>query len=222
MMKGFWHISLLRASLLLFLIFPLKPANSLAGADDSRFASGVTNSPVNANGFGTGFSRGTWETGFTIGGGFGVKAITGTLAHDLVLGSVHAGYFLSDPLGEDKWYRGNWEFLLEAFGGEQLHPNSAYVAGIAPLFRYNFATRTRFIPFITLGAGVSATDIGHPDLNGTFQFNVQAGAGTHYFLTRATALTFEYRWLHLSNAGTSFPNLGTNTQMFFGGLSWFF
>jgi len=78
------------------------------------------------------------------------------------------------------------------------------------------------VPFVDGGVGLSATNIDSVDLTGTFQFNVQAGAGTHYFLGDRIALTGQYRWLHFSNAGIQEPNHGTNTQMFLAGLSWFF
>jgi len=60
------------------------------------------------------------------------------------------------------------------------------------------------------------------DLGTTFEFNLQAGAGTHFFVQKDLALTFQYRFIHLSNAGMEFPNLGVNTSTFLLGFSWFF
>ena len=77
-------------------------------------------------------------------------------------------------------------------------------------------------PLVDGGAEGSSTNIDGPDLNGNFQFNIQVGAGTHYFLSERTAPTVQYRWLHFSNAGIERPNHGTNTQMFHVGVSWFF
>ena len=37
-----------------------------------------------------------------------------------------------------------------------------------------------------------------------------------------SALTLQYRALHLSNAGIQEPNHGVNAQMFYAGLTWFF
>ena len=44
----------------------------------------------------------------------------------------------------------------------------------------------------------------------------------HVVLDESTALTAEYRWLHISNAGIELPNYGTNTMMFLIGLTWFY
>jgi lipid A 3-O-deacylase PagL len=65
-------------------------------------------------------------------------------------------------------------------------------------------------------------DIGRPDLGQPFEFNVQMGMGMHYFFRDNTAVTFQHRWLHFSDGGTSDVNKGVNTQMFEGGLTWFF
>lgn len=60
----------------------------------------------------------------------------------------------------------------------------------------------------------SGTDIGEPDLNTTFQFNVQIGVGTHYFFLDDMALTLQVRGIHLSNAQIVMPNNGTNSILF--------
>ena len=117
--------------------------------------------------------------------------------------------------------RGNWELLADLFGGYQFHPEGVYFAGLSPHLRYNFATRTRFVPFVDVGAGATATDIREPDLSTTFEFNLQGGGGTHYFLRDDLALTFQWRFIHLSNAGIKYTNLGVNNSTFLLGLSWF-
>lgn len=171
---------------------------------------------------GQGFSRGTWQTGISFGAGVGNAKFGSVVAHDLALGSLNAGMMLTDPLAPGKWYSGNWEFLGELYAGTQIHPETRYITGLTPLLRYNFITGTRWVPFFTGGAGVTLTDIGGPDLGSVFQFDPQAGIGTDYFIRQNTALTFEYRWLHVSNAGIQRPNLGVNTQMFTVGIAWFF
>jgi opacity protein-like surface antigen len=162
------------------------------------------------------------HAGFALGAGFGTEAFGPRVSHDIALGSVHLGWIPGEVVGEDTWYRGNWEVLGELFGGAQFNPNHRYLFGLSALLRYNFATGSRWVPFFDGGAGISYTNIREPDLSTRFQFNVQFGAGTHYFVRRDLALTLQYRWLHLSNAGIEEPNEGTNTQMFLVGTSWFF
>jgi len=174
------------------------------------------------DGIGSGFRKNTIQAGFLVGGGFGTAAFGSREAHDLSFGSVNAGWILTDVIGRDHFFKGNLEVIGELFSGAQFHPRTRYLTGFTPLLRYNIATGTRWVPFLTCGAGLTLTDIGYPDLSGTFQFNSQGGAGTHYFFRENVAFTAEWRWLHVSNAGISEPNHGVNTQMFMAGITWFF
>src|SRR5882724_13052996 len=174
------------------------------------------------DGVGNGFREDTFDAGLALGAGFGVRAFGGTIAHDLALASVSLGWVFTDVVAEDKWWRGNWEWLNEVFAGGQFNPREHYFVGWPTGLRYNFATGSRWVPFIDGGVGLSGTDINSPDLDGIFQFNVQVGVGTHYFLRDDTAVTLQYRWLHFSDAGMTKVNKGVNTQMFETGLTWFF
>ena len=174
------------------------------------------------DGVGNGFREDTFDAGLSLGAGFGVLAFGGTVKHDLALASGNFGWVFSDVVAEDKWWRGNWEWLNEVFSGGQFSPRDHYFVGWTTGLRYNFATGSRWVPFIDGGVGLSGTDIDSPDLDGLFQFNVQAGVGTHYFFRDDTAVTVQYRWLHFSDGGTTAVNHGVNTQMFEGGLTWFF
>jgi len=193
-----------------------------AYSDDAKPEQSPSTETVWVDGIGSGFHKGTFQAGGTVGAGFGVRVFATSVDHDLALASVNAGWVFTDVMASNKWYRGNLELLLELFGGEQFKPNDRYFIGLTPLFRYNFATGSRLVPFVEVGAGVSSTNIDGRDLTGNFQFNLQGGVGTHYFLSDRTALTVQYRWLHFSNADTRLPNNGTNTQMFHVGVSWFF
>jgi len=174
------------------------------------------------DGIGSGFHKGLFQLGATAGAGFGVEVFGSTLAHDLARASANVGWVFTDVMACNKWYRGNLELLFELFGGGQFKPDNRYFVGLTALLRYNFVTRSRWMPFVDAGAGVSSTNIDGPDLTRNFQFNLQVGGGTHYFLNDRTALTVQYRWLHFSNARIALPNHGTNTQMFEVGVSWFF
>ncbi len=171
---------------------------------------------------GDGFRKHATEVGISGGYGIGLLALASEQRHDLVLADVHIGTMLSGLVAKDHFWRGNWELLGQLFGGEQIKPRNAYVVGAAPLLRYNFATGTRLVPFITGGAGVSLTDIRHPDLGSDFEFNLQGGVGAHWFFKRNVSAMLEGRWLHLSNAGIDEPNNGVNTIMIYLGANWFF
>ena len=174
------------------------------------------------NEVGGGFRRHAVEAGIDIGGGPGVAIFGGRHYHDVVLGNLHVGTMLTGPLAKDHFWTGNFELLGTLFGGEQFNHHAAYVVGIAPLLRYNFATGSPFVPFVDGGAGVTLTDIRKPDLSTDFEFNVQAGIGVQWFFKPNMAASLQGRWLHLSNAGIDNPNRGVNTTMILLGLNWFF
>ena len=158
------------------------------------------------------------ETGVAL----GVQAFGGRQVHDLALLSHSYGHMLGNVVGGDHWYHGNWEARAELFGGGQFSPRSDELVGLTPHLRYNFATGTRWVPFADVGAGVTASGIGPPDQSGTFEFNLQANVGTHWFVRDDLAFTFELGYLHMSCAGIHSPNLGVNTIKGMLGLTWFF
>lgn len=173
-------------------------------------------------GVGEGFQRGTQEISLSAGAGVGMPVFGTEWHHHWAFGTVRYGRIVTGVVARDHWFRGNLELAAEFFGGAQFEPDSAYVVGFAPQVRYLFATGTRWVPFFDIGAGVAATDIRNGDLSTTFEFDLQWGFGLNWFLTDTTALTAEYRFVHLSNAGIDYPNQGVNNSTFLIGVSWFF
>ncbi len=173
-------------------------------------------------GVGEGFRKGTHEVDASVAFGLGMPILGSQGHHHWVLGMIDFGWMFSRVVAKDHWYRGNWELIGEAFGGFQYHPEHAYLGGVAPLVRYNFATGTRWVPFVNAGAGVTWTDIRDGDLSTKFEFNLQIGAGVHYFLKDNLSLDIQYRFIHISDAGISTPNLGVNDSNLVLGASWFF
>jgi lipid A 3-O-deacylase len=174
------------------------------------------------DGVGNGFNRGVQTLTFEAGANYGVEMLGGREKHHLALLSLSYGHMWGDVAGEGHWYRGNFEWRAELFGGVQFSPDDDWVVGLTPHVRYNFATGTRWVPFVDFGAGVSATGIGSPDLSGTFEFNLQGSTGVHWFIRDNLAVTVEARYLHMSCAGIHKPNLGLNGVAGFLGLTWFF
>lgn len=174
------------------------------------------------HGVGEGFRRGLMEVGLEFGGSVGHQAFGSQEAHDFALVKLQLGRMIGGLRGEGHWYRGNWEALGELLAGTQVNPDGAYLAALTPVLRYNFATGTRWVPFVDAGAGVTATDIGGPDLSTTFQFNTQVGFGVRRFITEKCAVTLQYRYMHISNAGIEQPNHGVNMSAIYIGSTWFF
>lgn len=135
----------------------------------------------------------------------------------------HEYRFIVDGVrGEGHWYRGNWDLVGEAFGGRQFSPGDGYVAGLTPILRYHYATGTRWIPFAEAGAGVAGATIGRPDLAKGFEFHLLTGVGLQWFYRDDLTFNIEYRFGHVSNAGTQSPNHGLNTNELLLGVTWFF
>ena len=181
----------------------------------------VPKSTIWQQGVGEGFRSSVKTFSIEPGVALGVKIFGGSQYHDLALISLSYGHMLGPVIGEGHWYCGNPELRLELFAGGEYSPETESFVGLTPHLRYNFATGTHWIPFFDLGAGVSATSIGPPDLSGTFEFNLQLGGGVHWFLRDNLALTSEVKYLHMSCAGIHPPNLGLNSVALMIGVTWF-
>lgn len=173
-------------------------------------------------GVGEGFRCGAQSLSLSAGGAYGIDGFGSVESHDLALGSVSYGRMLDNTMGAGHWFAGNFELKAQLFGGVQFSPRNEWVVGLTPHLVYNFATGTRWVPFVDVGAGVSATSIREPDLGGVFQFNLQAGVGVQRFLTDTMAVTVEASYLHLSSAGLYEPNDGVNTVLGMVGVRFFF
>jgi len=196
---------------------------SIEPSDSSTHLGSRTESPgVWQSGVGEGFRPCAQSFSLSAGATYGLSDFGSTQAHDLALTSLTYGHMLGCMWCQNNCFRGNWEFRLELFGGAQFSPSTQWIVGLTPHLRYNFATGTRWVPFIDAGAGVTGTGIGSPDLATTFEFNVQGGAGVQYFVASNVSISLEARYLHISNAGIKEPNLGLNGITGMLGISFFF
>jgi opacity protein-like surface antigen len=173
-----------------------------------------------------GFGR--WKQKLSLSGGYGVGfgavGSEGTDAADVELAAVIPawGIGLSDILGEDRWYRGSWEALLEAQLAVETQPRSGFGGGAVLNFRYNFLPWRRVAPFFGIGLGLGAIDFDLVSQADGFNFFLQTGGGVHFFVGERLALTAEARWHHISNAQTKDANSGINTALFLLGTTYFF
>jgi len=141
---------------------------------------------------------------------------------DLVNIVPRIGFGVTDPIGGDWWFRGNVEMLVEGALLINTGPTSGFAGGAGTTLRYNFLRNERLIPFIDANLGILGTDFDLDRQANGFNFNVGGGVGTHWFVTNRTALTFEARWQHISNAGTKQENDGINNALFLVGVSFFY
>jgi lipid A 3-O-deacylase len=174
------------------------------------------------NGIGNGLNTKANEVSFAMGPAVGVRVLGGLEIHDLVLARLDYARLRTGVIGGCCPLRGSLEGRLEGLVGVQFSPEGAFLIGFTPVLRYNVATGTRWMPFADVGAGLSLTDIGLPDLSTTLEFNLQVGGGCYYFVRDDLALGLQYRFLHISNNDMKRPNMGVNANVVYVGLSRYF
>jgi opacity protein-like surface antigen len=130
---------------------------------------------------------------------------------------------LTDPVG-DGWYRGQISIGAEMVYIQFQEPILTHGIGFTPKIKYTFVALNRFRPYVEFAGGPFWTDLAGkiPEESSEFNFIVTAGIGFSYFLTSQTAVNIGYRFHHISNAGTQYPNLGLNSSLPYGGFSFYF
>jgi opacity protein-like surface antigen len=130
---------------------------------------------------------------------------------------------VTDP-GDSGWYRGQVSVGAEMVYIQFQEPFLTHGLGFTPKIKYTFVGLGRIRPYAEFAGGPFWTDLAGkiPEESSRFNFVLTAGFGVSYFLTDRAALNIGYRFHHISNAGTRYPNLGLNASLPFGGFSFFF
>jgi hypothetical protein len=171
------------------------------------------------------FARGAqeWSLSIAQGSGLGIWGSQGRDTEDVELTGLvpRFGVGLSDPLGEDAWYHGNFELLVEGALLVAYAPKGGFVGGAGLALRYNWLGWDGLVPFVEIGAGVAGLELDLEDQSDGFSFTAHGGVGLHAWLAERLAVTASWRLHHLSNAGIGGENVGINDSMFLVGLSYF-
>ena len=130
---------------------------------------------------------------------------------------------LTDPIG-NSWYRGQISLGAEMVYIQFQEPILTHGIGFAPKIKYTFVALDRIRPYAEFAGGPFWTDLAGkiPEESSQFNFVLMAGFGVSYFLTDQVALNVGYRFQHISNAGTQYPNLGLNASLPYGGFAFYF
>jgi lipid A 3-O-deacylase len=165
--------------------------------------------------------QGTWDLGAFAGGGNGL------------FGASYTRYFLAGGrvgrvLSQNHfsgWVRGNFEYagdFMPAFVVFQ-QGRAVYGGNFTPIMLvWNFTAHRRIVPYILLsGGGLVTTDNVPRGPTSNFNFVGGGSFGIHALTRSGRALTFETRWVHISNAnlGAYNPQLVSNF-IFTVGYSW--
>jgi len=137
---------------------------------------------------------------------------------DLIL---RYGRFLSDEVGKGHWYQGRHELLLELPWHLVVDHSGRSMVGGYILGSWKFTAPERLVPYLFAGGGILYVDLGLPTMGTRLDFSYQGGTGIQYFIRKDLALTAEYRYHHISNAGTSKPNEPLNSSKLLLGISYY-
>ncbi len=130
---------------------------------------------------------------------------------------------LTDPIG-DSWFRGQVSLGAEMVYLQFREPLLTHGVGFTPRIKYTFVALGRLRPYMEFAGGPFWTDLGGKidEQANEFNFVLTGGVGLSWFVTPQLAANVGYRFHHISNAGTAFPNLGLNASLPFGGFSFYF
>ncbi len=158
------------------------------------------------------FKAGMKEIG--ISGGYGY-ASEDEIVTDFFL-APKLGLILADFDGK---IPGALEVDFELMAGIYNRPETAPEASFNLLFTYNFETGTKFVPFLSAGAGAYWTNLDVNELGSRWNGAPQGGLGVKYFLNDTTNLSVMGRIRHISNAGTASPNRGLDSGQILLGIN---
>lgn len=130
------------------------------------------------------------------------------------------GWFLSRELGSG-WYQGRHELLMELPLHLVVDPKVSPMVGGYLLGSWKFTSLDDWAPYVFAGGGILYVDLGLPTMGSRLNFSYQGGAGVQYFIAPDTALSLEYRYHHISNAGTASPNEPLNSSKILLGIAFY-
>ncbi|AJE02037.1 acyloxyacyl hydrolase [Geobacter pickeringii] len=130
------------------------------------------------------------------------------------------GHFLSDEHGAG-WYRGRHELFVELPLHLTVDPRVRTMTGGYLLGSWKFTSSDAVAPYLFAGGGVLYNDLGLATQGTRLNFSYQGGVGLQWFLRTGTALGIEYRYHHVSNAGTADPNEPLNSSKILFGISFY-
>ncbi len=117
---------------------------------------------------------------------------------------------------------GRFDFIVEPFLNTVISPRKNIEVGSNFLIKYTLPLTERIHPYLKGGVGALYMSQHTNEQSTQYNFLPQGGGGFQYFLRDELALSFEYRYRHLSNASIKSPNSGIDANLFLCGVSFFF
>ena len=120
-------------------------------------------------------------------------------------------------------FPGSLTFVLEPFISYVFSPNRNVEVGNNIAFKIGILAETsKLQPYFKGGSGPIFISQHTREQGTQFNFNDFAALGVHYFFTKTVALTFEYRFRHISNAEIKKPNRGIDSHFGLCGVAFLF
>ena len=169
------------------------------------------------------FAKGTTIFGLQAGGGVHNNIEEEAFVSDIsfVNFTPRVSHLFFLPFGSGL-LRSAFEPGLEGWFQYYVSPKSATAEGLKVALRYHFIGLGRFVPYLEVLAGAAGTSLKVPEIDSVFTSVLEGGGGASYFVTDTVALSFGYRFQHISNGNTSAPNRGFNSDSGVFGVSYFF
>lgn len=132
------------------------------------------------------------------------------------------GFDISPVLGM-RHNNGTLQFAFEPFCNPVSSPGSGVETGLNVFLRYLYPLSSSVKLVSEIGSGPVYLSIDSKEQGRAgFNFLNQFGLGGRVDIAENRAITFGYRYRHISNAGTSQPNRGINTNAVVLSHSWIF
>jgi len=160
--------------------------------------------------------KGTKQLGINIGYGYSFSS-----SRDIRFADVYPffGYVFTDPVGNG-WYRGTGECIIEGTFSYICKNQKRYMAGINLAGRYNLLSKhEKWRPYVQAGLGFVGTNLSSNSFGSDFNFMPNLASGIQYFWDPCNAVSFEWRYVHISNGGISDNNQGLNVNTLLLGYS---
>ena len=116
--------------------------------------------------------------------------------------------------------QGDWKVQLEIEGifGYRTNEEKGVILGASPVIRIMNTRPGIIIPYVNLGAGGTYNDMNLTGMGSRWNFSLEGGAGAQLNISSDLSLRFEYRLLHLSNAGLAEENRALNANLVLVGI----
>lgn len=184
----------------------LSPVGAACAADDHP-------APVTSK------DRFVTEWGFYSGAGYG-QVTEGPYVPIFFI--LHMGKDMKHWFSSLQGHRGTLSLFIEPQVNPSGTPRPNIEFGVGVGLKYAYPASDAFSPYLLGSVGPHYITLSTEDQAQGFLFADTIGAGMDFKISRGSAINIEYRFRHLSNAGTRLPNHGIDAQIVLIGFSLFY